>query len=44
MLVSGDLIGTVGDTADIESALAPHLHIEMLHNGSYIDPMAELKK
>jgi murein DD-endopeptidase MepM/ murein hydrolase activator NlpD len=44
MLVSGDLIGTVGNTADIESAIAPHLHIEMLHNGSYIDPMAELNK
>ncbi len=44
MLVSGDLIGTVGDTADIESALEPHLHIEMLHNGSYIDPIAELNK
>lgn len=44
MLVSGDLIGTVGDTADIESALPTHLHIEMLHNGSYIDPMAELNK
>lgn len=44
VLVSGDLIGTVGNTADIESAIAPHLHIEMLHNGSYIDPMAELTK
>lgn len=44
MLVSGDIIGTVGDTADIESALSPHLHIEMLHNGKYIDPMAELNK
>ncbi|MDE5764377.1 MAG: peptidoglycan DD-metalloendopeptidase family protein [Ruminococcus sp.] len=41
-IVSGDLIGTVGDTADIESSLAPHLHIEMLHNGGYIDPIAEL--
>lgn len=41
-IVSGDLIGTVGDTADIESSLASHLHIEMLHNGSYIDPIAEL--
>ena len=41
-IVSGDLIGTVGDTADIESSLAPHLHIEMLHNGDYIDPIAEL--
>lgn len=44
MLVSGDIIGTVGDTADIESALSPHLHIEMLHNGNYIDPLAELNK
>jgi len=44
MLVSGDLIGTVGDTADIESALSPHLHIEILHNGNYIDPMSEINK
>lgn len=44
MLVSGDLIGTVGDTADIESALSPHLHIELLHNGRYIDPMSEITK
>lgn len=43
-LVSGDLIGTVGNTADIESALAPHLHIELLHNGSYIDPLSEIKQ
>lgn len=41
-LSAGDLIGTVGNTADIESALTPHLHLEMLHNGSYIDPMSEL--
>ncbi|MCM1529414.1 MAG: M23 family metallopeptidase [Alistipes sp.] len=44
MLVSGDVIGTVGNTADIESALAPHLHIEMTHNGSYIDPLSEINK
>ena len=43
-LSGGDLIGTVGNTADIESSLTPHLHIEMLHNGSYIDPMFELKQ
>ena len=41
-LSGGDLIGTLGNTADIESALTPHLHLEMLHNGSYIDPMSEL--
>lgn len=39
-VVSGDVIGITGDTADIESALAPHLHIEIMHNGSYIDPMS----
>lgn len=42
VLVSGDLIGTVGNTADIESAVAPHLHIEVMHNGSYIDPLAAI--
>nr|MCR5074873.1 M23 family metallopeptidase [Ruminococcus sp.] len=42
-LVSGDLIGTIGNTADIESSLTPHLHIEMLHNGSYIDPISEIR-
>lgn len=44
VMVSGDLIGTVGNTADIESALSPHLHMEILHNGSYIDPLSELNK
>lgn len=43
MLVSGDIIGVVGQTADIESALAPHLHIELTHNGSFIDPLSSLK-
>lgn len=41
-VVSGDLIGVVGMTADVESALAPHLHIEMRRSGKYIDPMSEL--
>lgn len=40
---SGSTIGAVGGTADIESAIASHLHIEMTHNGSYIDPMTVLK-
>lgn len=42
IMVSGDLIGTVGNTADIESAVAPHLHMEVTHNGSYIDPLSVL--
>ncbi len=44
IVVSGDLLGTVGGTADIESALAPHLHIEMKHNGAYIDPMSQINQ
>lgn len=40
---SGQLIGAVGDTADIESALGSHLHIEATHNGEYIDPVSLLK-
>lgn len=41
-ILSGDLIGLVGDTADIESSLKPHLHIEIMKNGSYLDPVKEL--
>ncbi len=40
---SGDTIGAVGDSADIESADAPHLHIEIMHNGKYINPEDILK-
>ena len=39
-LVSGDVIGKTGNTADIESSLAPHLHIEILRNGTYLDPIS----
>ena len=43
-LSKGDVIGSVGETADIESSSAPHLHIEITHNGEYIDPMLVLGK
>ncbi len=39
-VVSGDLIGYVGATADIESSSAPHLHIEIRHNGKFVDPLS----
>ena len=42
-VLSGDLLGLVGETADIESAQEPHLHIEVLLNGSYIDPLSIIK-
>lgn len=35
---AGDVIGSVGDTADIESALEPHLHIEVIKGGKYQNP------
>lgn len=39
-LSGGDVIGTVGGSADIESSLPPHLHIEITHNGAFIDPFS----
>lgn len=37
-VASGTVIGVVGQTADIESAVPPHLHMELRHNGELIDP------
>ncbi len=37
-VASGTVLGVVGQTADIESAAAPHLHIELRRNGEFIDP------
>ena len=37
---SGQEIGTVGNTADAESKMEPHLYFEILKSGIYIDPMA----
>lgn len=36
---SGEEIGAVGDTADIETAEESHLHFEVMKNGSYTNPM-----
>lgn len=35
----GSVIGSVGSTAMAESALSPHLHLEMAQNGVSVDPM-----
>lgn len=43
-VASGDLIGVVGETADIESSIDPHLHLEVTHNGVYVDPVSAIKK
>lgn len=44
VLSGGDLIGVVGNTADIESAEEPHLHLEMTHSGKFIDPLGLFKQ
>lgn len=39
-VTAGDVIGTVDASALFENALPVHLHLEMLENGSRIDPMS----
>lgn len=36
----GDVIGKVGETAEIEQALEPHLHFAMKKDGNWINPIA----
>ena len=36
---SGQAIGSIGNTADIESKLESHLHFEVLKNDVYVDPI-----
>lgn len=36
----GDTIGAVGDTAEAEIAVEPHLHFEIMKNGVDVDPLA----
>ena len=43
MVASGDVLGVVGGNVDIESSLAPHIHIELTLNGHFIDPTSVLK-
>lgn len=35
----GEEIGAVGETADVETAEASHLHFEMTKNGSFVNPL-----
>ena len=39
MVQSGQTIGAVGDTAEIEAAMPSHLHFALKRNGSWIDPI-----
>ncbi len=40
----GDIIGTVGKNAIIETALEPHLHFEIKNDSGYIDPVKFIEK
>jgi murein DD-endopeptidase MepM/ murein hydrolase activator NlpD len=37
---SGEVIGAVGDTAEIELAESTHLHFGLKQNGEWIDPIS----
>ena len=39
---AGDVIGTVGESAMVEIAEEPHLHLEMTVNGLQVDPLEYL--
>ena len=43
-VVAGQKLGTVGNTALIESAEAAHLHFEMNYNGEDVDPLSYISK
>lgn len=43
-VTAGQVIGSVGETALSESALAPHLHFGVTKDGEFIDPVEFLKQ
>ena len=43
-VIAGQKLGTVGDTALIESAEEPHLHFEMTYNGESVDPLSYISE
>ena len=42
VVTTGDIIGSVGSTAKAESLTASHLHLEMMKDGVYVDPLEYL--
>jgi len=41
---AGDVIGTVGNTAQAEIALASHLHFAVTKDGKYVEPLGAIGK
>ncbi len=44
VITGGAEIGTIGQTAEMESTDGGHLHFEVLRDGAYIDPVAYVKE
>ena len=42
VVTTGDIIGSVGSTAKAESLSASHLHLAMMKDGAYVDPLEYL--
>ncbi len=40
---AGTVIGTVGNTADIESDIGSHLHFAVKHQGAWVDPISYIE-
>lgn len=40
---AGEVIGTVGNTADIESDMEPHLHFALKYGNGWIDPVSYIE-
>ncbi|KXZ39042.1 Murein DD-endopeptidase MepM and murein hydrolase activator NlpD, contain LysM domain [Alkalithermobacter thermoalcaliphilus JW-YL-7 = DSM 7308] len=40
---AGDVIGSVGNTSIVESKEGPHLHLEAIKDGKYINPLSLIK-
>ncbi len=42
-ILAGQVIGTVGNTADIESDMEPHLHFGLKYGNEWIDPVSYIE-
>lgn len=42
-VAAGQVIGKIGNSADIESAIGPHLHFALKFEGSWIDPVSYIE-
>ena len=43
MVQTGEVIGTLGNSAEAEIAMPCHLHLELLRDGKFVNPFDEMK-